>query len=110
MSERIRALKIPNEEYHFIDEKKPSTDQIQNLSKINIFVGENNSGKSRLLRNILSNEISWIPTQFSLKEWNETVVYTKCCKREDALYPTVNWKQRGTGHESQRHSTKLSYR
>jgi hypothetical protein len=38
------------------------------------------------------------------------VAYTTCCKREDALYPTVNCKQRGTGHESKRYRTKLSYR
>lgn len=73
MSERIRLLKIPDENYRFVDEKNQRIDQVQNLSKINIFVGENNSGKSRLLRNILSNEITWIPFFFSLDEWNETI-------------------------------------
>ena len=55
-------------------------------------------------------------TDYSLTTKNDPhsfllpVVYTKCCKSEDALYPTVNCKQRGTGHESKRYSTKLSYR
>ena len=93
MSERIKALKIPNENYHFIDEKKQSHDQIQNFSKINIFVGENNSGKSRLLRSILSNEINWIPSEFSLKEWNETI---ENIHRESLNYlKTVNWRPEG---------------
>ena len=34
-------------------------------------------------------------------------VYSKCCKSEDALYPTVNWKQRGTGHEKTKHKDNL---
>jgi hypothetical protein len=28
----------------------------------------------------------------------DPVTYTMCGKSEDALYPTVNWKERGTGH------------
>ena len=49
-------------------------------------------------------------TRFLRLNLNAGVAYTTCCKREDALYPTVNCKQRGTGHESKRYRTKLSYR
>lgn len=39
------------------------------------------------------------------------VVNRKCCKREDALNPIVNWQNKEEqGNESNRHRTKLPYR
>jgi len=35
----------------------PGIDRLKNLSKVNIFVGPNNTGKSRLLRTFLALEI-----------------------------------------------------
>jgi AAA15 family ATPase/GTPase len=45
-------------------------DVLKNLSKINIFIGENNSGKSRLLREILKNDLQYIPT-YSIEGLNQ---------------------------------------
>jgi len=55
MASLISAIKIPNDIYFF--HSTDSQDTIPNLSKINIFLGENNSGKSRLLRQIVANEL-----------------------------------------------------
>jgi predicted ATP-dependent endonuclease of OLD family len=38
-----------------------NSEVIEYLSKINIFVGENNSGKSLFLRNLVSNKINYLP-------------------------------------------------
>jgi len=44
-------LKINDSHYKFCEEGKYSEKTyLNNLSKINIFIGSNNSGKSRLLR------------------------------------------------------------
>ncbi|WP_295612971.1 AAA family ATPase [uncultured Methanobrevibacter sp.] len=42
----IKHLKIEKQEYDFVK----SEDKLENLSKINIFIGTNNSGKSRFMR------------------------------------------------------------
>ena len=45
---------------------------MSNLSKINILVGKNNSGKSRLLRLLLSEkELLFTPANFNLKKLSE---------------------------------------
>ena len=46
----IKHLKIENEDYAFIDNTNEG--MIENLSKVNIFVGANNSGKSRFMRSL----------------------------------------------------------
>ncbi len=45
-------------------EERPS--RLQNLSKINIFVGPNNSGKSRFIRHLFSSQVNFIPADFNL--------------------------------------------
>lgn len=46
---------------------------IDQLSRINIFIGSNNSGKSRLLRHLFANnDYSYIPKAISLKEYKDT--------------------------------------
>lgn len=64
----ISSIKIPLKEYtSIIDEKSKdnihhlSKDCINNLSKVNIFVGANNSGKSRFMRAILFEKLFYIP-------------------------------------------------
>lgn len=46
----IKHLKIELEEYKIVNSEY--THQLENLSKINIFIGKNNSGKSRFMRSI----------------------------------------------------------
>jgi len=60
MSYYMKELKLPNElfeEYELVDDDPINrTNQgkvIRNLSRVNIFVGENNSGKSRFLRKLI---------------------------------------------------------
>jgi len=66
MTYYIKKLKLPDElknEYN--------TDELDNLSKVNIFIGPNNSGKSRLLRNIYQeNTFDFLPSDFNYKAIN----------------------------------------
>ena len=68
----MKSVKIPNKT-HFFMKNDNRINIIENLSKINIFVGENNSGKSRLLRNVLYYRIEYEPNWFSLEKLNETL-------------------------------------
>lgn len=53
----VKELKIPlKDSYTFISDDGEKGNVLKNLSKINIFVGENNSGKSRFLRSIVKKE------------------------------------------------------
>jgi AAA15 family ATPase/GTPase len=54
MNGLITDILIPNKQYKFLNRENKSEQAISGLSKVNIFVGENNSGKSRFLRSILS--------------------------------------------------------
>lgn len=49
----VKYLKIEHYSYNMIE--SDFTDRLDNLSKINIFVGANNSGKSRFMRSIFFN-------------------------------------------------------
>lgn len=60
----IKEIKIPNSSYSFISDEGERGDFLENLSKINIFVGENNSGKSRLLRSMLFNSEDTLSPDF----------------------------------------------
>ncbi len=55
----INAIKPNIKNYKFDEE------EINKLSKVNIFVGANNSGKSRFMRHLLSNDINY---KFKLEE------------------------------------------
>lgn len=58
MSYHIKAISLNEQEEvkESFKNYKVDNDILDNLSKINIFVGENNSGKSRFLRNLQSIE------------------------------------------------------
>ena len=58
----IKHLKIEKQEYNFVK----SEDMLENLSKINIFIGTNNSGKSRFMRTLFymnNNKLNFIPNE-----------------------------------------------
>ncbi len=62
MSWKIKALKLPDKAYHFFGSDANSDGILHNLSKVNIIVGENNSGKSRLLRALVNTEnLEYLP-------------------------------------------------
>lgn len=73
MSNIIKEIKLQDKNYSFINNSGTQGNWIQFLSKINIFVGENNSGKSRLLRSLLSNELDYIPSSFVIADYNKEV-------------------------------------
>lgn len=73
MKHTINGIKLPDENYVFHDDIYSKTDRIEFLSKINIFIGENNSGKSRLLRTLLSNELDYSPNSLFIKDYNEVI-------------------------------------
>lgn len=58
----IKEIKIHDENYSFISDDGEKGDVLKDLSKINIFIGENNSGKSRFMRSIVAEkELEFIP-------------------------------------------------
>lgn len=58
----IKDIKIAEESYSVLNlENDEEEEVLANLSKINIFVGENNSGKSRLLRSLLGSRLQFRP-------------------------------------------------
>lgn len=73
MSPLIKEIKLPGEDYSFLNNNDSLENRILFLSKINIFVGENNSGKSRLLRSLLSNEFDYVPDSSFIENYNKVV-------------------------------------
>jgi AAA15 family ATPase/GTPase len=66
----IKGLKIRDNCYCF---KGEPNDTLDLLSKINIFVGENNSGKSRLLRSLLASDLKYVPAGYDLEILNHFI-------------------------------------
>ena len=56
----IKDLKMENDDYTIIN--SPNEDWLMNLSRINIFVGANNTGKSRFMRSLF-----YVDKDYSLK-------------------------------------------
>jgi len=73
MQHFIKEIKLPDENYSFLNNSESPENRIRFLSKLNIFVGENNSGKSRLLRSLLSNELDYIPDSSFIEDYNNFV-------------------------------------
>jgi predicted ATP-dependent endonuclease of OLD family len=65
-----------------------------NVKKVNFFVGENNSGKSRLMRQILNNQLIYSKQGFPLDSVNKAIVNIKTRITENGFnssrYSTVN--------------------
>ena len=59
----IKHLKIEKEEYSTLNSEKDG--RLENLSKVNIFIGANNSGKSRFMRSLFfinnNNKLKFLP-------------------------------------------------
>ncbi|HHK5554648.1 hypothetical protein COL11_00020 [Bacillus anthracis] len=75
-------MSYPINEILLIDEKYRNYEflgcevnkRIQNLSKVNIFVGANNSGKSRMLRELFQeDDLKFVPSDFKLDEVNNII-------------------------------------
>ncbi|ETT44734.1 AAA family ATPase [Paenibacillus sp. FSL H7-689] len=66
----IKSLKLNNERYKRSGANS-SLEWLENLSKINIFVGSNNSGKSQMLRNIFKTPtLEFVPNDLELVQLN----------------------------------------
>ena len=68
----IENIKIPDDSYSIINSDS-ETNAIDFISKINIFLGENNSGKSRLLRSILSTKLAYKPKSPLIENLNAAI-------------------------------------
>lgn len=66
----IKDLKIHDESYNFLDDDDK---KLCNLSRVNIFVGKNNSGKSRFLRSIFYDKnnlkLKFVPDDNDFKDY-----------------------------------------
>ena len=71
--ELISSISCLENEYVFIQSDSSRDSNINGLSKINIFVGENNSGKSRLLRQLLTTDWSYLPQGFNFIDWKKSI-------------------------------------
>lgn len=78
-------MSIEDKSFDSYKVESEDTNLIENLSKINIFVGTNNSGKSRMLRALFKqNTIEFNPATFKL---NEVVIILHSLKEEvQSLY------------------------
>ncbi|BDZ71010.1 AAA family ATPase [Methanobacterium petrolearium] len=92
MGDIIKELKIPNDSYFFISDEGKKGKKLMNLSKINIFIGENNSGKSRLLRHIIKEDvIHFVPSNKDFDKLNLFIpeINTKM-KKEFKKYQNID--------------------
>jgi hypothetical protein len=75
-------LETINDYYYYLDEEEKKLKVFNNLSKINLFVGSNNSGKSRMLREIFKIKTKYIKTNINLLEFNVLIASLKVSVRE----------------------------
>ena len=70
MTSKIKLSKKSQEQYKIINNNVQNA--IGNLAKLNIFIGANNSGKSRLLRNIFGNaEFMHLPNHIDVTNFSD---------------------------------------
>ncbi len=76
LHEYFGLLPVPERlKNHILDPDGKPLYKIENLSKINVFIGENNSGKSLLIREIVKqNPTNSYPNKFSTKEIEEPLI------------------------------------
>ena len=71
MSYVIKKLYFEDKTYKFLSSENKELDYLDNLSKLNIFIGQNNSGKSLFMRKILLNDnLRFFPTDISVRLLN----------------------------------------
>jgi predicted ATPase len=86
----IKNIQLPDDDYIFISDDGSSSNVLLGLSKINIFIGENNSGKSRLMRSILKTEdFEFIPTNEDLIHINKFIMVFD--SKLKILYKNKGW-------------------
>lgn len=77
----IKGIKLSKElleNYEILTESGDKTDILEPLNKLNIFIGSNNSGKSRLLRSLLKiKRLEYKNSDFNYDKFKEHLVSTK---------------------------------
>lgn len=74
MGYHIKEIVLNKEQYNNYKIHGTTEMKIDNLSKINILVGTNNSGKSRMLRSLFTEkDLLFFPASFNLPKLNEAV-------------------------------------
>ncbi len=69
----IREITLAQTGFTYLDPSEGNEKGLKNLSKLNIFIGENNSGKSRLIRELVSSDFGYHPREYSLDQLNACV-------------------------------------
>ena len=82
----IRDLKIENDDYTNIN--SPDEDWLINLSKVNIFVGANNTGKSRFMRSLF-----YVDKDYQLKFLPNDSQFDTLLKQSDEFKKSFNKRQ-----------------
>jgi len=72
-SHHISGIARPQENCTYLSQNGETEKCLKDLSKLNIFIGENNSGKSRLIRELASSDLSYYPQEYSLDLLNECI-------------------------------------
>jgi len=72
-SYHIGEIVLPQEDFTCLGQSEKKEKCLHNLSKLNIFIGENNSGKSRLIRELVSSDFGYIPREYSPVRLNECI-------------------------------------
>jgi len=78
---KINDVIIPCESHYYQNGVNEPNHILSDLAKINIFIGENNSGKSRLLREILRNDLQYMPS-YQINDVNQILSDLKKDLRE----------------------------
>ena len=79
----IKDLKIENDDYTIIN--SPNEDWLMNLSRINIFVGANNTGKSRFMRSLF-----YVDKDYSLKFLPNDPQFDTFLKQSEEFKKSIN--------------------
>ncbi|MDK2890635.1 MAG: hypothetical protein PWR21_1267 [Methanoculleus sp.] len=72
-SYHISGIVLPQEDFTCLGQNDIKEKSLKNLSKLNIFIGENNSGKSRLIRELVSSDFGYYPKEYSFDRLNECI-------------------------------------
>lgn len=92
----IKDLKIENDDYTIIN--SPNEDWLMNLSRINIFVGANNTGKSRFMRSLF-----YVDKDYSLKFLpNDPPQFDTFLKQSEEFKKSINKKNGFLDSQDQR--------
>lgn len=67
----IQSIRLPNDSYSYLDERSVPHTTLENLSRMNLLIGENNSGKSLLIRELFSKKWTF-KSNFNLVLINES--------------------------------------